>query len=444
MKELMKKVAALLVVWIISGSTAAFAERRADGEIIPLKIASSIYPGTSRTLSVWVPDAYDGVTPSCLIIRMDSMGKTPEAVSELMSEGAMPVTVAVNIDPGKIYKSGTDEVIRYNRSNEFDRTDGRFADFLEYEVIPALEGILTSDGRHLRISDSASDRALMGYSSGGIAAFNAVWERPGLFSRVYTGLGTFVPFRYGDQFPGIIRKTEPKPIRVFFQDNSSDTWNPLFGSWYEYNRLMVSAMEFAGYEMAFQWDEGGHDGTNAEKILKDVLRWLWAGWPEAPQKGVSANETLRQIVVPGEEWQIDPSADSRIFRVKKPLRAVYPGGTMVAEAHEGSCWIDNSIIEGGKKKWTQEYYCLHSPAYQILFDSQGYLYCATDKGIQICDHNGRVRLILSLPSGPVEAIALDGNRLYALSGGRIWVRTINRCGFKDPKLVPEPQREGQG
>ena len=143
---------------------------------------------------------------------------------------------------------------------------------------------------------AAEDHAAIGASSGGIAAFNLAWERPDLFRRVYSIIGTFVPFRNGDQFPAIIRKTEPKPIRVFFQDNTEDSWNPLFGSWYDYNRLMVSAMEFAGYEVDYRWDEGKHNANNGNALLEPVLQWLWKDWPEGPSKGTSKNRTLEQIL----------------------------------------------------------------------------------------------------------------------------------------------------
>ena len=49
----------------------------------------------------------------------------------------------------------------------------------------------------------------------------------------------------------------------------------------------------------------------------------------------------------------------------------------------------------------QEYYWLHCNGGQIAFDTAGYLYVATRMGVQLCDHNGRVRAILPLPSGEV-------------------------------------------
>ena len=419
---------------------------------------TDIYPGTERSISVWVPDEYQVDKPACLIIRFDRLSNLPDCAAPLIREGKIPVCIAIGIEPGKVYDQSHKSVIRYNRSNEFDRTDGTMARFLEIEVIPALERQRTPDGRAIRISRNPSDRALVGASSGAIAAFTAAWERPDLFSRVYSMIGTYVPFRYGDQYPGLIRKTEPKRLRVFFQDNKYDTWNPIFGSWYEYNRQMFDAMRFAGYETACQWDEGKHSGDNGNAILARVLEWLWAGWPEEVGRGVSSNGTLQAILDPEQDWELvrrnvpsglilvpDDMYGVRADKKKKgynPMEAVYPGGGLCAIAREGSTWITQYVISNGRRLYGQEYWCLHSPAKQIVFDENGYLYCATEKGIQICDHNGRVRAILAPPGGPVVSVAFSGDTLWAISGGCTWKRKLRVRGATPDS--PTPKREGQG
>ena len=76
----------------------------------------------------------------------------------------------------------------------------------------------------------------------------------------------------------------------------------------------------------------------------------------------------------------------------------------------------------------------------MLFDAKGYLYVATAVGVQICDQNGRVRAILSLPGGSVESIAFAGNNLFAISGGKLYVRKLLRSGVHQGS----PKSEGQG
>lgn len=416
-----------------------------EGEKLSFRMTdSAFYPGTERTINVFVPKQYTGQNPACLLVRMDYWWDGMfDAVEELIDEGAMPVTVIVLIEPGKIYDD-SHNVIRYNRSNEFDRIDGKYAEFLHNEVIPLVCKQTASGGREIKISDSPVDRAISGDSSGGIAAFCAAWNHPDYFSRVYSCVGTFVPMRGGDNIPALVRKMEPRRMRVFLQDNDKDSWNLLFGSWYEENIRLAGALEFAGYEARHQWDEGGHSGANGIKIYKEVLRYLWEGWPSEVGKGISSNKTLQTIISPESEWRQE---EQMPLSGGNPVEAVYPGATQVSTLQPGSNWVLNALLDSsGNKLYEQEFYCLHSPATQILYDTAGYLYAATAFGIQICDHNGRVRAILLPPSGfKVEQMVMKGDRLYITTPhGKIFSRKLLRSGFDDPSSVPVPKREDQG
>ena len=92
-----------------------------------------------------------------------------------------------------------------------------------------VEGLVTPDGRRVRLSHNPDDRAICGASSSGIASFSAAWNRPDLFHRVYSSVGTYVAMRGGNDYPALVRKYEPKPLRIFLQDGMKDAWNPLFG-----------------------------------------------------------------------------------------------------------------------------------------------------------------------------------------------------------------------
>ena len=50
----------------------------------------------------------------------------------------------------------------------------------------------------------------------------AAWEHPDLFHRVLSFIGTFVDMKGADALPAMIRRTEPKPIRIYMQDGSND------------------------------------------------------------------------------------------------------------------------------------------------------------------------------------------------------------------------------
>ena len=155
---------------------------------------------------------------------------------------------------------------------EYDTLSDRYARFLETEILPEV-------GKEYRLRHDAGGRAIAGISSGGICAFTVAWERPDLFSKVLSHVGSFTNIRGGDVYPGKIRKTPRKPIRVFLQDGSGDLDNA-HGSWPLANLQMDKALKFAGYDYKFVYGDGAHNGKHAGAILPDALRWLWRDWKD--------------------------------------------------------------------------------------------------------------------------------------------------------------------
>ena len=190
-----------------------------QGEVLHFTLDDSkIYPGTQREYWVYVPAQYDPAQPACLFFDLDGVQfNAPVVFDNLIHKKEIPVTIGVFVGSGTVIDSAGFPV-RYNRSFEFDAVNDDFVRFIETELLPDVELKKASDGRPIRISKNGKDRAIAGCSSGGIGAFTAAWERPDLFSRVYSCIGTFVGMRGGDRYPVLIRKTEPKPIRVFLQD----------------------------------------------------------------------------------------------------------------------------------------------------------------------------------------------------------------------------------
>ena len=203
---------------------------------------SEIYPGTSHEVTFTLSDGYRADSSAILYLGLDGiLCHAPQVFDSLVSAGVMKPVVGVFLQPGVIRDNSSDRVLRYNRSNEFDAITPSFATVLESEVLPAV----AAHNDTVCWSAHPADHVIFGLSSGGIAAFNAAWHRPQMWGNVFCGCGTFVPMRGGEQLQVWVRKAEPRPIRVFLQDGFSDTWNPLFGSWFEANRMLASVRRSA-------------------------------------------------------------------------------------------------------------------------------------------------------------------------------------------------------
>jgi sugar lactone lactonase YvrE len=92
-------------------------------------------------------------------------------------------------------------------------------------------------------------------------------------------IGSFTDLRGGDIYPALIRKTEPKPIRVFLQDGNHDL-NNFAGDWWLANQSMASALTYAGYDVKFVTGDKDHDMIQGGAVLPDALRWLWRDYPQ--------------------------------------------------------------------------------------------------------------------------------------------------------------------
>src|SRR5262245_58006890 len=238
---------------------------------------SKVFENTERDCWVYVPAQYDGKTPACVMVFQDGGNyvsekgafRVPIVFDNLIHAKEMPVTVGVFINPGVFPNQGGKGAGRSNRSFEYDTLSPKYAQFLETEILPEV-------GKTAKLRDDAAARAICGISSGGICAFTAAWERPDLFSKVLSHVGSFTNIRGGDVYPGLIRKTEHKPIRVFLQDGGGDLDNAN-GNWPLANLSMASALKFMDYDYKFVYGDGAHNGKHGGVTLPDALRWLWRG-----------------------------------------------------------------------------------------------------------------------------------------------------------------------
>ena len=276
------------------------------GEIIKFTFdQSKIFPGTWREGWIYVPSQYKPDKPACVYINQDGIQwKAPVVFDNLIDKNEMPVTIGVFVTPGRVLAdSGSNALNRFNRSFEYDGLGDAYARFILTEILPEVEKRKTIDGRAIRLSKNGNDRAIGGSSSGAVCAFTAAWEHPEEFSRVFSAIGTYIGLRGADRYPILVRKYEPKPIRIFLQDGSNDL-NIYAGDWWKANESMERALTFSGYEVNHVWGEGGHNGNHGSAVFPQAMRWLWKDWPKPVTKGKSKNQFLTDLLIPGEDWEL--------------------------------------------------------------------------------------------------------------------------------------------
>ncbi len=262
-------------------------ERKEDvpkGEVTKHVWKSTVFPKTIREYYVYVPAQYDpqGTEKAAVMVFQDGHAyvgekgqfRAPIVMDNLIHTGEMPVTIGIFINPGWFAESlekpqgwKAPKGIGSNRSVEYDSLLPEYATFLEKEILPEV-------GKTLRLTDDPEQRAICGISSGGICAFTVAWERPDLFRKVLSHVGSFTNIKGGHVYPALIRKTERKPLRVFLQDGSNDLDNA-HGNWPLGNLQMDKALTFSKYDLKFVFGEGGHNGNHGGAILPDSMRWLW-------------------------------------------------------------------------------------------------------------------------------------------------------------------------
>lgn len=162
---------------------------------------SEIFPGTYRDYWVYVPEQYTPDKPACLYVNQDGIQwQAPTVFDNLIHKKEMPVTIGVFVMHGSVRAADTNAALdRFNRSFEYDGLGDNYVRFLLEELLTDVEKKKTTDGRPIRLSTNANDRAIGGSSSGAICAFTAAWERPDAFSRVFSAIGTYVGLRGRDE-----------------------------------------------------------------------------------------------------------------------------------------------------------------------------------------------------------------------------------------------------
>ncbi len=389
------------------------------GEVMKFTFENSkIFPGTWREYWVYVPAQYKGDTPACVYVNQDGVQwQAPVVFDNLIHKKEMPITIGVFVMHGKVRPADPNAALdRFNRSYEYDGLGDAYVRFLLEELLPEVETKKTSDGRAIRLSKNGNDRAIGGASSGAICAFTAAWERPDAFTRVFSAIGTYVGLRGGDRYHTLVRKYEPKPIRVFLQDGENDL-NIYGGDWWMANQTLERALIWSGYEVNHIWGKGAHNGKHGTAIFPDAMRWLWKGWPEPVKGGPSKNPMLDALLIPGEGWQLVGEG----YRFTEGPATNAKGEVFFTDGSNNKIY---KIDPNGKPV---EFVTDSKRGSGQAFGPDGRLYTV----------NGEKQIVAYDPQGKMSVIAegFAGNDIVVASNGNIYVTNPPSGSSNDPSKI---------
>ncbi len=253
----------------------------------PHVIASQAYPGTQHSYWVYVPAQYDPEVATSLMIFNDGQAfmqadgaiRAQHVMDNLIFRREIPVMLGVFINPGRTPEQSEPGPSNWgdkgtNRPTEYNSLDDRYARVIIDELLPALEA-------EYNVSKDPKQRGIGGASSGAIAAFTVAWHRPDQFHKVLSFVGSFTNIRGGHAYTELVRESDKKDIRVFFQDGRNDNRGQRNGTydekwdWYKQNVRLVEALTEKGYDINYTWGIGQHSPRHGGAILPEMMRWLW-------------------------------------------------------------------------------------------------------------------------------------------------------------------------
>ena len=252
--------------------------RTNPGVVVPYK----------RTVSVYIPSQYTPGKAAAFIVTHDAQGsrnnQLPNILDNMIAAHRLPVMIAVMVTSGGGDGPGSE------RGLEYDTVSGKYAEFIEAEVLPKVE-----KDYGVTLTRDPEGRATMGGSSGGAVAFSMAWFHPELYHRVLTYSGTYTsnqspinpqsPHGAWEYHEHFIPATEAKPLRVWMEvgqnDNGADRTAAGLHNWVIANQRMAGVLKAKGYHYQFVFAKGaGHvDGKVVAQTLPEALLWTWKGYP---------------------------------------------------------------------------------------------------------------------------------------------------------------------
>jgi len=246
-------------------------------------IVSTSHPAPyTRKVGVYIPEYYKTGTNAPFIVAADGIDLSLfTTLDRLIAERRIPSIIGISIGNGSGDAQGSE------RGLEYDTMSGRYAEFVEKEVLPLVESTAG-----VTLSKDPSARATMGTSSGGACALSMAWYHPDLYRRVLSYSGTFVnqqwphdpatPHGAWEYHEHLIPESPAKPLRLWLEVGDRDLLNPNvmrdgMHDWVECNERMAKALAEKGYPYQFVFARNAKHGDRTVKLqtLPEALEWLW-------------------------------------------------------------------------------------------------------------------------------------------------------------------------
>jgi enterochelin esterase family protein len=236
----------------------------------------------TRKVAVYVPKSYVPGTAAPFIVGADGPDRTLfSALDALIAAHKLPPMIGISIANGGGDAQGSE------RGLEYDTMSGKYAEFVENEVLPLVE----SKAR-VKLTNDPEGRATMGYSSGGACALIMAWYHPEWYHRVLAYSGTFVnqewphsaetPHGAWEFHEHLIPNSPAKPIRIWMEVGDRDLFNPNvmrdnMHDWVLANENMAKVVAAKGYHYQFVFARNAvHvDRAVLKQTLPEALEYLW-------------------------------------------------------------------------------------------------------------------------------------------------------------------------
>ncbi len=236
-----------------------------------------------RKVAVYVPPGYVAGTVAPFIVGADGPDRLLfKAVDGLIAEKKLPPMVAISIGNGSGDAQGSE------RGLEYDTMSGKYAEFVEQEVLPRVEA-----EAHVTLTKDPEKRVAMGGSSGGACALIMAWYHPELYHRVLAYSGTWINQQWpydaktphgAWEFPEHLIAGNPrKPIRIWMEVGDKDLLNPNsmrdgMHDWVLANENLARALAAKGYHYQFVFARNAVHVDHAvkEQTLPEALKYVWA------------------------------------------------------------------------------------------------------------------------------------------------------------------------